>query len=482
MELHALRHLVFNEILGQNKTDQEAVTGSSQAKEEKPVPADICQQPPLRADPEVVENRSRRPAKFSRSEKFYKIAGHFAEMLAPFASFIWHQRKRLRLKKSGELRVLREKCPIEKRAKFKAKRRDFSLEILCRNNLYDNIVRNSASIMNRMEELLSLCRCLRPFSNKRRDVRFVATSKSPLQLVLKRVCPPVYECCVEGKILRLRQKLHSPAPSSAGIGDDIPLVEDVSPQADLKGQTPAVVVKPAIVHHSQSLEPKQTVKKRGRKPKPKVVAEAASSEGAPVAEEPVLVPQRQARKGRPRKIRSELMQQQPAGAPELSSNITALSGGSDIFALHCEDPNISLVTVPKVRKLSEPKMRVTKVRKKCDLLDDLSETEEQVPLKITFKRPSDREFGTKRGKSIKLRVKTQTTKDNGFKIQINQPKTKNPLRFKLKTSSKLFKKSKTSVGKSKEKPKQPPGTESGCSVTVVVPGRCPGFEVYNFKV
>ena len=70
--------------------------------------------------------------------------------------------------------------------------------------------------------------------------------------------------------------------------------------------------------------------------------------------------------------------------------------------------------------------------KRCEFLDG-SGDETQVPLKITFKRqsPEGGEPGSKR-KSIKLRVKTQTTRDNGLKIQIKQPKTDNPLKFKVK--------------------------------------------------
>merc|ERR1711881_376493 len=56
--------------------------------------------------------------------------------------------------------------------------------------------------------------------------------------------------------------------------------------------------------------------------------------------------------------------------------------------------------------------------------------EQQVPLKITFKSPPPNNKGKRGRKPIKLRVKTQTTSDNGFKIQIQQPKTKHPLKFK----------------------------------------------------
>ena len=81
--------------------------------------------------------------------------------------------------------------------------------------------------------------------------------------------------------------------------------------------------------------------------------------------------------------------------------------------------------------------------KQIDALN-YSGDEQQVPLKITFKRPKQTEeeiSSNQPRKSIKLRVKTQTTKDHGLKIQIRQPKTDNPLKFKVKTTkSKKIKK------------------------------------------
>ena len=62
--------------------------------------------------------------------------------------------------------------------------------------------------------------------------------------------------------------------------------------------------------------------------------------------------------------------------------------------------------------------------------------EQQVPLKITFKSPPPNNKGKRGRKPIKLRVKTQTTSDNGFKIQIQQPKTKHPLKFKVQDTRK----------------------------------------------
>jgi hypothetical protein len=211
---------------------------------------------------------------------------------------------------------------------------------------------------------------------------------------------------------------------------------------------------------------KAPAKKRGRKPGQKRVTGSVVTGHPAVNQVPLLQPP--ARKGRPKKIRPDLPPEK-GGPSGDSKRITALNAGGDIFSFKCEDPQISLVTVPKAKNVLEPKVKMRKVKKKCDLLDDFSETEEQVPLKITFKRPSDPKFGVKRGKSIKLRVKTRTTKDNGFKIQINQPKTKNPLKFKLKASGKLFKKSRASGSKPKVKP-ETVAAESGNSVSLVVPG------------
>merc|ERR1711915_165956 len=92
-----------------------------------------------------------------------------------------------------------------------------------------------------------------------------------------------------------------------------------------------------------------------------------------------------------------------------------------------------------VSDISPPKKRKIK---RCQFSGE-SGDEQQVPLKITFKTPKQTgvgEKGSKQRKSIKLRVKTQTTRDNGLKIQIQQPKTDNPLKFKVKASSKENKK------------------------------------------
>ena len=498
MELHALRHLVFNEILGNHgfnrkeETDRQAATGSAEPKAGSPGPELIS---PVKQEPAAeVEPVARRPAKLSRSERFYKIALCFAETLAPFASQVWHQRKRLRLRKSRELRALREKCPPEKRLKFKAKRRDFSLEILCGNNLYDNIVRNSRDVLTSMENLLTVCRTDSPFSKGCRTVRFVvlSASKSPLQMIIKRVVEPVYECCAVGKVLRLTRKPPRPSVQTAERGPEIVRAAG-SPTAGVsstpEGQIPLVAAKPTAAADKELAVEKPVAKKRGRKPKQKNVTESsapalAASEPEPPAppeqltppDPPPLVtatavqpPPAPARKGRPKKIRAEAPPLPKSEPSEAASNSLGVKTATDIFAFQCEEPNFSLLSVPKGKRLSEPTLKVKKGRKRCELSDDLSETEEQVPLKITFKRPSDQEFGAKRRKAIKLRVKTQTTKDNGFKIQINQPKTKNPLKFKLKASSKLFRKSRTCGVKPKDK-LETPQQDTGCNVTLVVPG------------
>ena len=88
--------------------------------------------------------------------------------------------------------------------------------------------------------------------------------------------------------------------------------------------------------------------------------------------------------------------------------------------------------------------------KKCRVSEEISsEGEEQVPLKITFKRPVSSEDGTK--KSIKLRVKTQTTSDNSFNIEIKQPNTDNPVKFRVKPAGELRKKKSKSLDDIMEK-------------------------------
>jgi hypothetical protein len=83
--------------------------------------------------------------------------------------------------------------------------------------------------------------------------------------------------------------------------------------------------------------------------------------------------------------------------------------------------------------------------KRCAFYEG-SGDEHQVPLKITFKRQSpEGNDGGKGRKSIKRRVKTQTTRDNGLKIQIKQPKTDNPLKFKVKAGSKEAKRKRLKI-------------------------------------
>ena len=82
--------------------------------------------------------------------------------------------------------------------------------------------------------------------------------------------------------------------------------------------------------------------------------------------------------------------------------------------------------------------------KKCRISGEISsEGEEQVPLKITFKRPGSNDDGS--GKSIKLRVKTQTTSDHSFNIQIKQPNPDNPVRFRVKPAGELRRKKSKSL-------------------------------------
>jgi hypothetical protein len=288
-------------------------------------------------------------------------------------------------------------------------------------------------------------------------------------MVLRRVKRPVYQCHAVGQVLRFT--CTTPQSVSTALKAFDPVMakcdkDSVQQKVGAALQNPPATVPLAAKENPAAPSEKAPAKKRGRKPGQKRVTGSVVTEHP--AENQVPLTQPPARKGRPKKIRPDLPPEK-GGPSGDSTKITALNTGVDIFSFKCEDPQISLVTVPKERNVLEPKVKMRKVKKKRDLLDDFSETEEQVPLKITFKRPSDPKFGVKRGKSIKLRVKTQTTKDNGFKIQINQPKTKNPLKFKLKASGKLFKKRRASGSKPKVKP-ETVAAESGCSVTLVVPG------------
>ena len=226
--------------------------------------------------------------------------------------------------------------------------------------------------------------------------------------------------------------------------------------------------------------------KRGRKPKKLLeqlalqASERKEGESVGDASQPRPSPEDQAqknvkrsRKGRPRKLTEEdLAKRQKLdiqvikdektstelSAEKISESIEAELPcknkdlkKEDIFDFDEDDDEIKNKTLYPSEPASSSKVdddfTPSKKRKikRCEFLDG-SGDEHQVPLKITFQRQSPEGQAPGKGrKSIKLRVKTQTTRDNGLKIQIKQPKTDNPLKFKVKAGSKDNKKKRARV-------------------------------------
>jgi len=169
LELHALRNLVFHEILGgesqpTNQTDdseeidnQIEVEPKRENEIEKEDKLDIEQSPTENLDfVEEMELLDEPITKLSPKERFLGLGQTFSSLSKEYASKIWHERKRLRLKRRGELKDLQESLPQEKKAKFKPRRQDFSLELLCGNNLFDNIIIESSAVLKEVESALYL--------------------------------------------------------------------------------------------------------------------------------------------------------------------------------------------------------------------------------------------------------------------------------------------------------------------------------------
>ena len=147
LELHALRNLVFNEILKQkydSGEDQRSESSSETTKVslyldktencEEPNRDIIKEETNLPAEEQTVEaiNEEEPLTMFlecikegkplSRVERFIQIGKNFQKTVPVFRSFLWHERKRLRILKSAEFRALRDKQPIEKQIKYKPQR------------------------------------------------------------------------------------------------------------------------------------------------------------------------------------------------------------------------------------------------------------------------------------------------------------------------------------------------------------------------
>ena len=541
LELHALRNLVFNEILKQKydsgedqRSESRTSVSAVSADETKPcneVKKDIKEENILITEEQTIKSldeeepltqfleciKEEKP--LSRVERFIQIGKNFQKAIPKFRSFLWHERKRLRILKSAEFRELRDKQPIEKQKKYKPKRHDYSLEILCKNNLYDNVVFNTREMIEKNFRLTDKVLRRKPFHPIFYRKYSVLKKENELKMILRRKPKSYFSCianCNELKI-SLKKEIKEKKAESECKNEVSPVQPKASSEVLQEHETPKAIPGP---------------KKRGRKPKSfketALVEEKINSakmliENDCVKEGNTSEPSpKRARKGRPKKAMAspqalKMIEPQPpliqpnqekeldSSVPigETKSNNSAETGRSSpvkeahqsqtldqdidisspklkldlpvdksdemtgensanrqelvkIQTAAVSDPSEHIFSAEenrfgrKAKKRKEVLEKTEKIKfKKCKISESLSSDEDQqVPLKITFNRSSKKEDGSI-NKSIKLRVKTKTTSDHGFNIQIEQPKTDNPVKFKLKTSAELIKRSKRG-GKSLE--------------------------------
>ena len=124
----------------------------------------------------------------SLEERFANLGERIISCSKSFATAIWHERKRLRLSKRKELTAILEKVAPEKRAKYRPKRHDYSLALLCSTNLYNNILLESKRTLQELQDVHFLVtHCSRLVSQK--TSLFTGTlSKRGLKLTLKTPC------------------------------------------------------------------------------------------------------------------------------------------------------------------------------------------------------------------------------------------------------------------------------------------------------
>merc|ERR1712012_253036 len=120
----------------------------------------------------------------SRGERFHAIRQSLPKVCGAFASKIWHERKRLRLKRRKELSALKAQQPEEKRDSFKPVRQEFSLELLCGNNQFDNILIEAGQILKEIQLQASLVKENSLFMSRKHQ--FSSSPSDGLKLVIKR--------------------------------------------------------------------------------------------------------------------------------------------------------------------------------------------------------------------------------------------------------------------------------------------------------
>merc|ERR1712079_173192 len=538
LELHALRNLVFKEIL---ETEPEnlslhEVDKSEGDQDKEPVKDEAMVEEFTQDADKGKESSSDDDDDYLPSrERFIRLGDRIISGSQGFACAMWHERKRLRLQKRKELQALLESTSVEKRAKYKPKRCDFSLALLCSSNLYNNILVESEKTLQQLKETQYLIKhCSNLASRKQR--LYSITSKKELKVSLKRLRHHKYSSRKEDdlRIVLTKRKpiqtaeddediitpdnennhlLEEPVTNEI-IGADTSQSENINIKAsdfrmkkNQRKTPPAKRLKVAKVTWGSVATPEENVvkKKRGRKPKikpevekpkgkrgrkPKVTPSIELKEENESSSCDNITKAKRPRKGRPKKLTNEdvvkrqqldiqvVKEEKPNDRINISQldncdaqnnhplsvvppeNVLESEKNKDnIFDFDEEDNKSPMEGSSSTSykdmnpesgtlesKKSDESVPIKKKKiKRCEFIDG-SGDETQVPLKITFKRQSPE--GTSSGKvrkSIKLRVKTQTTRDNGLKIQIKQPKTDNPLKFKVKAGSKENKKKKLRI-------------------------------------
>merc|ERR1719367_1272945 len=120
----------------------------------------------------------------SKGERFHAIRRNLPKVAGAFASKIWHERKRLRLKRRKELSALKAQQPEEKRDSFKPVRQEFSLELLCGNNQFDNILIEAGQILKEIQLQATLVKENTLFMSPK--YQFSSSASEGLRLAIKR--------------------------------------------------------------------------------------------------------------------------------------------------------------------------------------------------------------------------------------------------------------------------------------------------------
>ena len=228
LELHALRNLVFKEILESTPEEISLPTEDQEEEEEMEGSTENI------ADVKTEEQPSNTPApdnqledkadlsfeEISDHERFNIIGEKFIEMSKQFATAIWHERKRLRLRKRKELIGILDKVPVERRGKFKPKRHDFSLQLLCSNNLYNNILVDAENILSEMKSVHFLAGHCSGFVSRKKQM-FTKSKLHESKISLKRLKRNKYSAKQNGEMKILLSQIREEQPEVAFDDDDL---------------------------------------------------------------------------------------------------------------------------------------------------------------------------------------------------------------------------------------------------------------------